>query len=323
MERSNSPLLRDISDFMSVRGYSRRTIKSYLYWIKYFILFSGKQHPRSLSEEHIERFLTHLAVKRRVSASTQSIALNAIVFLKAKYLNQTVGSLEHFKKSRRQRKLPTVLTQSEVKRLLDTLTGSKFLMAALLYGSGLRRIELVRLRVKDIDLDFKQIRVMNGKGGKFRLVTMGDGLEAAIKAQIKQVEAFLQKDRLIPNYVGVFMPNALERKYLNASKHLSWQYLFPASKLSVDPNSGRLRRHHFDETNVNKIVKQAAQDAQVKKEVTCHTLRHSFATHLLQAGADIRTVQMQLGHSDVKTTEIYTHVLKQGAKGVKSPFNFL
>ena len=193
----------------------------------------------------------------------------------------------------------------------------------ILYGSGLRRIELVRLRVKDIDLHYKQIRVMHGKGGKNRIVTLADSLHKALTHQIEIVKNLLNADCQTPNYAGVYMPNALDKKYKNASKSLNWQYLFPSTKLSVQRETGCLRRHHYDESNLNKVIKHAAKKAGITKEVSCHTLRHSFATHLLQSGADIRTVQEQLGHSDVKTTEIYTHVLKQGAKGVCSPLNNL
>lgn len=320
---AKSPLLKEISDFMTVRGYSKRTVQSYIYWIKYFIVFCRKQHPSKLNNADIERFLTFLAVERRVSRSTQSIALNAIIFLKTKYLNQQVLPLDNFLKSRKQAKLPIVLTPSQVKGILDQLEGEKYLMAALLYGSGLRRIELVRLRIRDIDLEYKQIRVMCGKGGKSRLVTLGDNLERHISNQIAKVRYYLQEDMLVDAFAGVFMPNALALKYPKASKSLNWQYLFPATRLSIDPRDKKLRRHHYDETNVNKAIKLAAKNAGINKEVSCHTLRHSFATHLLMSGADIRTVQMQLGHSDVKTTEVYTHVIKQGAKGVKSPLNNL
>lgn len=258
-----------------------------------------------------------------MAAGTQSLALNAIVFLKAKYLGQAVGDLSAFRHSTRQRKLPVVLTRKEVSTLLGCMSGHHYLMAALLYGSGLRRIELVRLRVKDIDFDYRQVRVINGKGGKHRMVTLAEELLQALREQAKLVEVFLARDRTVEQYAGVWLPDALFRKYPNAPFEAGWHYLFPASRLSVDPGSGLLRRHHFDENNLNKLVKNAARNAGIRKSVTCHTLRHSFATHLLQARVDIRTVQQQLGHADVKTTEIYTHVLKHGAQGVKSPLSFL
>ncbi|MEA3300620.1 MAG: integron integrase [Pseudomonadota bacterium] len=320
---ARSPFLQSIDDFMRAQRYSRRTIDSYLYWIKLFILFNDKQHPSGLGDEDIKQFLTYLATERQVSAGTQALALNAIVFLKVKLLAQTVGDLTGFNRSSRQRKLPVVLTQAEVSALLTTLTGTHYLMAALLYGSGLRRIELVRLRVKDIDFDYRQIRVINGKGGKHRLVTLADELLAPLRKHVSRVEAVFASDRAVAGYAGVWLPDALARKYPSAPFDLGWHYLFPASRLSIDPASGCLRRHHFDENNLNKLVRKAARDAGIRKTVSCHTLRHSFATHLLQSGADIRTVQQQLGHSDVKTTEIYTHVLKQGAQGVRSPLSDL
>ncbi len=319
---SSSPFLQSIRDFMMVRNYSLRTIDTYLYWIKYFIIFCGKQHPTTLDHHDVERFLTFLAVERGVAPSTQSLALNALVFLKIKFLNQPLQPLEHFQKASRQRKLPIVLTVNEVKLLIDRLSGPQRLMAGLLYGSGLRRIELARLRVKDVDFDYKQIRVIQGKGNKHRLVTLAESLLPALRDQIQLVRLFHEQDCRSVVYAGVWMPEGLARKYPNASKELNWQYLFPSSQLAIDPRSGLLRRHHVDESNVNKMVKLAARLAGISKDVSCHTLRHSFATHLLQAGADIRTVQMQLGHSDVKTTEIYTHVLKQGAQGVRSPMDF-
>jgi len=318
-----SPFLKHVEDYMRVRRYSRRTIDAYLYWIRYFIVYSGKQHPSGLNDAHITRFLTFLATERNVAAGTQSVALNAIVFLKTKVLGQVVGDLSGFQRSRRQPKLPVVLTREEVSALLARLAGHHYLMAGLLYGSGLRRIEVVRLRVKDVDFDYRQVRVINGKGGKHRVVTLADELLGPLRDQVRQVEVFLAADRLMEHYAGVFLPDALARKYPNAPFDLGWHYLFPASRLSVDPSSGSLRRHHFDENNLNKLVKKASCSAGIRKSVTCHTLRHSFATHLLQSGVDIRTVQQQLGHADVKTTEIYTHVLKQGAQGVKSPLSLL
>jgi integron integrase len=308
---------------MLVRRYSPRTIKSYLYWIRYYINFNGKQHPGSLGAVEVERFLTHLAVDRRVSSATQSVALNAVVFLYKNIVGRPLGELNEFRYAKRQRKLPVVLTKDEVKNLMSVFSGSRYLMAALLYGSGLRRIELVRLRVKDIDLDQLQIRVWCGKGGRHRLTTLAPELVPLLRSQIRKVEKLLIQDVLVEGYAGVWMPDALGRKYPNASKELGWQYLFPASRLALEPNTDCIRRHHIHESVVNKMIKLARVSAGIAKEVTSHTLRHSFATHLLQSGADIRTVQEQLGHSDVKTTEIYTHVLNRGAKGVVSPLSNL
>tara|TARA_R110002124_G_C8879078_1_gene508300 strand:- start:190 stop:1152 length:963 start_codon:yes stop_codon:yes gene_type:complete len=319
---AESPFLGSIKEYMLVRRYSRRTVQSYLHWIKRYILFHGKAHPERLSESHVEQFLTHLAVDRHVSASTQAIVLNALAFLYNQFLQRPI-TLADFRKSTRQPKLPIVLTTAEVKRLIQGMHGYHKLMVCLLYGSGLRRIELVRLRVNDVDLDHLQLCIWNGKGFKHRLTTLAPELVEPLEAEVCRVARYLEEDLAVQDYAGVFMPDALARKYPNAAKSLGWQYLFPASKLSTDPDGGWLRRHHFDESALNKLVKQTAFEAGIKKPVTCHTLRHSFATHLLQSGTDIRTVQEQLGHSDVKTTEIYTHVLKQGAHGVRSPLSNL
>ncbi len=318
-----SPFLTALREFMMVRRYSRRTIDSYLHWIKYFILFHEKRHPSELGADHVANFLTHLAVERHVAAATQAIALNALVFLFDKFLQKPLGDVGEFRRASRQRKLPVVLTVNEIRDMLRQLQGEHSLMVSLLYGSGLRRIELLRLRVKDIDLDNLQVQVWCGKGGKHRLTTLAPELIPLLKSQIKQVGAYLERDKLRTDYAGVWMPDALARKYSTAAKSLNWQYLFPSKRLSFEPGTQFLRRHHFDETGLNRLVRHAARKAGIKKDVSCHTLRHAFATHLLQEGADIRTVQQQLGHADVKTTEIYTHVLKQGAHGVRSPLSNL
>lgn len=320
---ADSPFLKSISEFMLVRRYSRRTIESYLYWIRYFILYHGKRHPSEMAAAEVERFLTFLVVERNVAAATQSVALNALVFLYDKFFTKPLGDVSAFRRSSRQPKLPIVLTVDEVRRLLKQLSGAHLLMASLLYGSGLRRIEVLRLRVKDVDSDNLQLRVWDGKGGKHRMTTLAPELLPLLSTQIKYVSAALEQDARLPGYAGVWMPDALARKYISAATALNWQYLFPASHVSFEPGTRNLRRHHFDETALNRIVRLAARAAGIAKDVSCHTLRHSFATHLLQAGADIRTVQQQLGHSDVKTTEIYTHVLKQGAHGVRSPLSNL
>lgn len=247
---------------MMVRNYSRRTIDSYVYWIKCFIVFNGKQHPSQLGEVEIERFLTHLAVNRQVAQSTQAIALNAIVFLKTKFLNQEVGNVSAFSRASRQRKLPVVLTKQEVSALLHTVSGIQKLMLSILYGSGLRRIELVRLRVKDIDFDMYQIQVWNGKGGKHRLVTLAIELLEPLKHQVNRVNQLLSEDKLVEGFSGTSLPNALERKYPNAPFQSGWQYIFPSTRLAIDPFSGKLKRHHFDESAVNKLVRHAAIKAE-------------------------------------------------------------
>lgn len=308
---------------MLSRRYSKRTVSSYLFWIKSFIVFHNKQHPKDLDEVAVAQFLTHLAVNRTVSSSTQKTALNALAFLYNQFLEKPIGNMAEFKRSRRQAKLPVVLTKEEVRSLLSYLNPSYKLIAGLLYGSGLRRIECLRLRVNDIDLSQLCIRIWNGKGFKHRQCTLAPELVPAIKNQIKKVDDFLKEDLNNNQFDGVWMPDALSRKYKSASKELGWQYLFASYKLSVDPQSGAIRRHHVDESGINKAIAVARKKANIIKPVSSHTLRHSFATHLLQNGADIRTVQQQLGHSDVKTTEIYTHVLNQGAQGVKSPLSDL
>jgi integron integrase len=319
----SSPFLNSVFNFMSVRRYSKRTIKSYLYWIKYFIIYHQKRHPETMGPFEVEQFLTYLAVKRTVSVSTQKIALNALAFLYNRVLEQPLGDLGEFSRAKTPAKLPVVLTRHEMARVLANLAGTSHLIASLLYGSGLRRNEAVRLRVKDIDFDHHQLQVWNGKGHYHRLTTLAPELVPRLKRQIEQVRLFLQEDSQLPQYAGVWMPDALSRKYSQASRALGWQYLFPSPRLAVDPDGGKLRRHHIHEANINRALKQAANLAGIEKQVTSHTLRHSFATHLLESGADIRTVQEQLGHQDVKTTEIYTHVLKRGARGVRSPLSDL
>jgi len=318
-----SPFLNEISDFMMARRYSKRTIRTYISWIRSFIIFCDKQHPSSLGMIDVERYLTHLAVNREVSASTQALALNSLMFLYNKFLEQPLGDVSAFKRSKRQAKLPVVLTQSQVKLLFEHIPFQYQLLFGLLYGSGLRRMEAVRLRTGDIDVDLKQVRVWNGKGFKHRFTTMAMELLPMLEVQIKRVEYLLAKDLKNKHYAGVWMPDALERKYQNANTSLAWQYLFPSTRLSVDPETGLVRRHHLDESMINKVIKKAGREAGIRKVISSHTLRHSFATHLLQNGTDIRTVQQQLGHADVKTTEIYTHILKQGADGVKSPLSHL
>ncbi|MGH1439936.1 MAG: integron integrase [Cellvibrionaceae bacterium] len=318
-----SPFLNAIRDFMLAKHYSKRTISTYIIWIKAYIHFNEKRHPQDMGEAEVLRFLNHLAINRNVSPSTQSTALNALAFLYNKYLNMPLGEMAEFKRARRQSKLPVVLTLHEIKALFSNLEPRYKLPVALLYGSGLRRMECLRLRVGDVDFDFNQLRIWQGKGNKHRLTTLAPELDSVLKNQIQHVRQLLEYDLSNEEYAGVWLPNALARKYSNANKSLYWQYLFPSDRLSVDPESGLIRRHHMDESALNKGIKRASNKADISKPVTSHTLRHSFATHLLQSGADIRTVQQQLGHSDVKTTEIYTHVLKQGAQGVKSPLSDL
>lgn len=323
MSRSASPFIDSIIRFMSVRRYSPRTIEAYLYWIKYYIHFHQKRHPEQMGNLEVEQFLTFLAMERRVSVATQRLALNALAFLYNRFLDQPLGDVSGFMRSRVPPRLPVVLTRAEVSRVLSQLYGMPLIIASLLYGSGLRRLEAARLRVKDIDIDHLQIQVWNGKGYQHRLTTLAPEMVPQLQNQVERVRLYLREDSQHEQYAGAWLPSALARKHPNAQFSLGWQYLFPSAKLSLDPQSLRLRRHHIDESTINKFIRKASIRAGIEKHVTSHTLRHSFATHLLESGADIRTVQEQLGHRDVKTTEIYTHVLKRGARGVRSPLSDL
>ena len=316
-----SPFLTLIKEHMYKKRYAKRTIEAYLFWIAAFIRFHNMRHPSSMGDTEVELFLNHLVNTRDVAKGTQAQALNALCFLYKEIINAPLSLSLNFIKSERPLKLPVVLTHTEVTALFKHCSANHYLACALLYGSGMRLMEVLRLRVNDIDFDYKCVRIWNGKGGKNRVVTLAIELIPQLRTQIKLVNNFLQLDLKNPLFNGVFMPHLLRKKYPNHNKQLGWQYLFSSNKLSIDPQSKQLRRHHIDEKQLQRAVKKAAFDAQIDKHVTPHTLRHSFATHLLQSGADIRTVQAQLGHSDVRTTQIYTHVLQQGANGVISPFS--
>ena len=318
-----SPFINAVYEFMMLKRYAKRTIKAYLVWIAYYIRFHKYQHPKKMGDQDVRVYLTHLAVKRNLSASTQASALNALVFLYSKYLEQPLSDDIGFVNSGRKPKLPTVLTISEVQQLLANIPERQSLPVSMLYGSGLRLMECVRLRVKDIDFDFRCVKIWNGKGGKHRVVTLSDTLVAPLQTQTEKVKHLLERDRANPEYAGVWMPQQLAKKYQGANKSLEWQYLFPASKTSIDPESSLRRRHHIDEKQLQRVIRNTAREIGLKKSVTPHTLRHSFATHLLLKGADIRTVQDQLGHSDVRTTQIYTHILQRGGNAVVSPLELL
>jgi len=276
-----------------------------------------------MGDNEVEKYLDYLVLKKNVSPKTQATALNALAFLYKHIIKQELSPDLVFVRSKKQQKLPIVMTPDEVKLLMSFLDKRYYLIAGLMYGSGLRVMEAVQLRVQDIDFDYKSIRIWNGKGNKHRIVTLATELIPLLRSQIMQANDYLLLDIKNEQFAGVWMPNALARKYPSANKSLAWQYLFPSYKLSADPQIGEIRRHHFYPTGVRKAIKKAALKAQLTKPITPHTLRHSFATHLLQSGTDIRTVQSQLGHSDVKTTQIYTHVLQQGANGVVSPLSKL
>ncbi|MEH8017466.1 integron integrase [Rheinheimera muenzenbergensis] len=318
-----SPFLQSVAELMLSRRYAKRTVDTYLYWIKFFILFNKKQHPIKLHDADVERFLSYLVNERNVAAKTQATALNALSFLYKVVLQNPLSLDMKFNRSRASPKLPVVLTRAEVKRLLQLIDPKYKLITQLLYGSGLRLMEAIRLRVQDIDFDYLGLMVWQGKGNKNRRTTLAAELVPALQQQIAGVTQYLQADLDNPNYAGVWLPTALQRKYPAAPRQLGWHYLFPSAVLSAEPQTKLIRRHHIDESTVRKAIQQAARAAQIQKRVSCHTLRHSFATHLLESGADIRTVQEQLGHTDVRTTQIYTHVLNRGAAGVKSPLSQL
>ncbi|GAB3010914.1 integron integrase [Bowmanella dokdonensis] len=320
---AKSPFLRHVAEEMYARRYAKRTIESYLKWISSFIHFHQKRHPASMGDSEVEAYLNHLVNELDVAAATQASALNALVFLYKEIIGKPLSVKLNFVKSQRQQKLPVVLTCGEVRQLLEQVAVTYRLPASLLYASGLRLMECVRLRVHDIDFDYKAVRIWNGKGGKHRIVTLAAELLDDIRRQITLVEQYLEADLDTPDYAGVWLPHRLQQKYPGSKSQLGWQYLFPSRQLSDDPETGLTRRHHIDETCLQKAIRQAAKKAKLAKHVTPHSLRHSFATHLLQSGADIRTVQDQLGHADVRTTQIYTHILHQGANGVTSPFSRL
>lgn len=318
-----SPYLDFIADTMFERRYAKRTIESYVKWIKSFINFHSQRHPLQMGENEVLAFLNHLSVHKKHSSNTQSNALNALVFLYKEIIDQPLSIDMKYIRSNRPQKLPVVLTALEVQSLLACVSPTYKLAVCLMYGSGLRLMECARLRIADIDFDYKSIRIWNGKGGKHRVVTLADELIPNIRQQRSIVQQFLEADLANPAYSGVWMPNRLRKKYPKAPESLDWQYLFPSRQLSIDPESKLMRRHHINESSLQKAVKSAAKQAGIEKNVSPHTLRHSFATHLLLSGADIRTVQDQLGHADLRTTQIYTHILQRGGNSVISPLSHL
>ena len=319
-----SPFIQSVRDHLRARNYAKRTEQTYIYWILDFIRFHQRQHPAQLTPKHVVTYLEHLAVKRNVSPSTQKTALNALAYLYKNYFGHDAFELPNFTRSKRQAKLPVVLTRREVRAMLDEMQGVQRLCALLMYGSGLRLMEACRLRVKDVDLEQLSVNVYEGKGGKHRVTTLAESCVPLIEQQLEQVRLYWQDDLNFDGWQGVYMPMALAKKYQSAPKALAWQYLFPAHLRSIDHREGGVeRRHHISEQSVQRAVKKAVQRANIHKAASCHSLRHSFATHLLERGADIRTVQAQLGHTDVKTTQIYTHVLKGHGRVVVSPLSDL
>src|SRR5690554_27691 len=317
---TKSPFLLSISQDMRQKGYSLRTEKTYLHWIKRFILFHGKRHPNSMGGEEVRQFLSHLANSEHVAINTQKIALNALAFLYNKFLNMPLGDLD-FVPASKPRYLPTVLSVAEVQKILQCVESLRNkVIFSLLYGSGLRISECLRLRIKDIDFNLGCIQVQDGKGNKHRTTLLPTKLIPDIQSLIQQALVIQQQDNA--KGVGPSLPFALDKKYPSAYRQSAWMFIFPSKSLCAHPVSGKLCRHHLHDSVARKALKLAVENAGgLNKRVSCHTFRHSFATHLLQAGRDIRTVQELLGHTDVSTTQIYTHVLGQQFAGTHSPLD--
>ncbi|MDH3317060.1 MAG: integron integrase [Betaproteobacteria bacterium] len=319
--RAARPRLLDLArEAIRRRHYSYRTEETYLHWMKRFILFSGKRHPRELGAAEVTAFLNHLVRERGVGAATQNQALAALLFLYKEVLAEALPWLAGIEHAKRPLRRPTVLTEYEARQLLAGLRGTKWLMASLLYGAGLRLRECLTLRVKDVDFGYRQIMVREGKGGKDRVTILPGSVVEPLQAHLLRVKALHERD-LAEGCGDVELPDAIARKYPRAPYEWGWKFVFPSYKRSADPRTGVIRRHHLYENYLIRGIKQAARAAGIAKHVSCHTLRHSFATHLLLSGYDIRTVQELLGHKDVSTTMIYTHVLNKGGRGVRSPLD--
>jgi integron integrase len=316
-----SQLLNQVRGVMRQRHYSLQTEKTYIYWIKKYIFFHGVRHPKEMGASEVSRFLTHLAVEEKVSAKTQNQAMFALLFLYKEILQAELDYLGGtFTAAKSSARVPVVLTREEVSRVLENLKGVNWIMANLLYGAGLRLKECLRLRVKDLDFAYRQITVRDGKGGKDRFTILPEKLVEPLAAHLKKTR--LQYERDLRAGLGrVWMPSALDRKYPNAAGEWKWQYVFPSPKLSRDPRTGLIGRHHLSESGLQKSFKNALDKAGVEKMASCHSLRHSFATHLLENGQDIRTIQELLGHKEISTTMIYTHVLQTNRLGVRSPLD--
>ncbi len=319
-EPAKPRLLDRVRDAIRVRHYSHRTEQSYVQWIRRFILFHEKKHPLDMGTTEVEAFLSYLATRRNVAASTQNQALAAILFLYRHVLQVEIGWLENVQKAKKPKRLPVVFSREEVARLLSFLKDEQWLMASLLYGSGLRLMECHKLRIQDIDFDYAQLLVRDGKGGKDRMTILPRSLHEPLKSHLKKLQALHTAD-LELGYGEATLPQALARKYPGAGRQWCWQYLFPSSTRIQHPQSGVWLRHHSDESVLQKAVKEARWRAGINKQGSCHTLRHSFATHLLESGTDIRTIQELLGHQSLNTTMIYTHVLNRGGQGVISPLD--
>lgn len=313
-----SPFLDSVRRVIRTLHYSIRTEQAYLYWIRQYILFHRKRHPEDMTVVEVGEFLSYLANERRVAAATQNQALNALNFLYSKVLNQPLGKLQGVARAKRPKRLPVVLSREEFNQLLDQLSGQYLLMAKLMYGSGLRLMEVLRLRVKDIDFSMRALIIR--AGDKDRITVLPDSLVPYLRNQIERVH-LLHKSDLDAGYGEVSLPYAQTRKYPGAPFQTGWQFVFPSDNRSRDPHSGRIKRHHIHRSSVQNAIKNAVRATGMEKPVSSHTLRHCFATHLLESGSDIRTVQELLGHKDVSTTMIYTHVLNRGGRGVRSPLD--
>ncbi len=313
-------LLEQVREVLRMRHYSLRTEQAYVDWIKRYIFFHDKRHPNDMSEDEIRAFISDLASKKQVSASTQTVALSALLFLYRDVLKKDLPFIEGIERAKRPERRPVVFTQAEVKEVLSRLDGVTHLIAALLYGSGLRLMDALRLRVKDIDFDRNELVIREGKGEKDRVTMLPAAIAPQLQEHLKRI-AVQHQDDLRHGHGEVYLPYALDRKYPNAATEWKWQYVFPAASISRDPRGGKLRRHHISDDTVQRAVKQAIRRSGITKLGSSHTFRHSFATHLLENGYDIRTVQELLGHKDVRTTMIYTHVLNRGGRGVLSPLD--
>ncbi|HEX9081229.1 MAG TPA: integron integrase [Holophagaceae bacterium] len=322
METDRPRLLDRVREALRVRHYSLRTEAAYVDWARRYILFHGKRHPEVMGAAEVQSFLSHLATDRKVSASTQNQAKAALLFLYRQVLGVELPWLDEVVQARERRRMPVVLTPGEARVLLDQMSGTAGLVAALLYGTGLRLMEGLRLRVKDLDFQARELTVRGGKGDKDRVTMLPARLEAPLRAHLTRVKRIHEQD-LADGFGEVWLPDALGAKFRGAGREWGWQWVFPSAVRSVDPRSGATRRHHLYPESIQRAVREAARRAELAKPVTPHVLRHSFATHLLAAGHDIRTVQELLGHADVETTMIYTHVLNRGGLGVGSPLDAL
>jgi integron integrase len=320
---SSSPRLLDqVRDAIRLKHYSIRTEHAYVGWIKRYIFYHQKRHPREMGAKEVTQFLTHLAARRKVAASTQNQALNAILFLYREVLAIELPWLDGVQRAKKSERLPVVLTRDEVKRLLAQLDGTHWLIVSLIYGSGLRLLEALRLRIKDIDFHYRQLYIRDTKGRRDRVVPLPITLIDPLRTHLTRVQELHEQD-INEGFGRVYLPHALAKKYPNADREWGWQYVFPSANRAKDPESKRIRRHHVHESAIQKKVRNAVRRARILKPASSHTLRHSFATHLLEDGYDIRTVQELLGHKDVSTTMIYTHVLQKGGMAARSPLDSL